>query len=237
MQGALSLLRAYNHALSAEQAIVDLESLNRTMRAQRHDYMNHLQVVGALLDLAEYDEAKNYLSKVSTDLQSISRALKTAHPAINALLQAKLLKCEKHGILLELDISSRLDNLPLPSWELCRILGNLIDNAIEAIDGEKPSMPRIRLTIADSGGDTTVRVCNNGPRIPNEIQEDIFLPEFSTKGEERGMGLAIIREILSDCGGSICLYAEPETAFEVRIPICAQIPAAEGQSDPAKNDI
>lgn len=218
MQGALALMRSYNHAVSAEQAIVDLESLNRTMRAQRHDYMNHIQVVGALLDLEEYSEAKNYLAKVSTDMQSISRALKTSHPAINALLQAKLLKCEKHGILLEIDIASRLERLPIPSWELCRILGNLIDNAIEAIDSEKPSIPRIKVLIADTECATLVRVSNNGPLIPEAIQQDIFLPDFSTKGEERGMGLAIISDIIYQCGGTIRLRAEPETQFEILLP-------------------
>lgn len=242
MQGALALLRAYNHAVSAEQAIVDLESLNRTMRAQRHDYMNHIQVVGALLDMEEYGEAKNYLAKVSVDMQSISRALKTAHPAINALLQAKLLKCQKHGILLEIDIASSLESLPIPSWELCRILGNLIDNAIEAIDGEKPSVPRIKVSIADSQGNTLVRVANNGPRIPEEIREDIFLPDFSTKGEERGMGLSIISDIAAQCGGSISLRTEPETVFEILLPaVCAVDQPMEeidkSASDSIKNDI
>ena len=66
--------------------------------------------------------------------------MKTSVAAVNALLQAKLMTCEKHGITLELDVRTQLKDLAVPSWEFCRVLGNLIDNAIYAVlesGGEK----------------------------------------------------------------------------------------------------
>ena len=121
-----------------EDSLDSLNSLNNQLRAQRHDFLNHIQVVYSLIELEEYKEAHNYLERVYGDIQRISRVLKTAHPAINAILQAKSDMCRKRGIRMELEISSNLSDLSVPSWEMCRVLGNLIDNAIYALEKDTP---------------------------------------------------------------------------------------------------
>ena len=88
---------------SMEDSVKNLEALNTTLRAQRHDYLNHIQVIYGLLELKEYEEAKNYLDPVFKDIVKLSRALKTAQPAVNALMQAKLEVAEKKGIDMLLD--------------------------------------------------------------------------------------------------------------------------------------
>ena len=67
----------------------NMENLNRTLRSQRHDYMNHLQVVISMIELEEYDNLKEYLEPVYLDIQKTGKALKTSKPAVNALLSAK----------------------------------------------------------------------------------------------------------------------------------------------------
>ncbi|MGI5893032.1 MAG: sensor histidine kinase [Candidatus Merdivicinus sp.] len=188
-----------------QDSLQNLNELNQDIRAQRHDFLNHIQVVYSLIELEEYQEAHAYLERVYGDIQSLSRVLKTAHPAINAILQAKSDMCRKRGIHLELDISSSLAELRIPSWEFCRILGNLVDNAIYALEKEVPSGQRnIRISLHEDLKHYYFEVENNGPVIPASLWKQIFEPGFTTKGSEgEGMGLAICREIMSDHDGSL----------------------------------
>lgn len=73
---------------------VRIEGLNTELRAQRHDYLNHLQVVYGLMELEEYEELKRYLTPVFKDMLKTGKALKTSKPAINALLKAKMDEAE-----------------------------------------------------------------------------------------------------------------------------------------------
>jgi sensor histidine kinase regulating citrate/malate metabolism len=95
--------------------------------------MNHLQVVFSLLELGDSDEAMKYVESVYGDIKRTGSALKTAIPAVNALIAAKRQDCEAQGIALALHIASSWQGLPVPGWEMCRVLGNLIDNAREAL--------------------------------------------------------------------------------------------------------
>lgn len=202
-----------------EDTLDKLENLNTTLRAQRHDFMNHLQIVYGLMEMEEYSEAKQYIDRVYNDIQSINKFLKTANPAVNALLQAKVLYAQKRGIEVKMNITTNLKELKLQPWEFCRVLGNLIDNAIYALQEKKEN----RLIIIELFEDLKkygFRVINNGPEIPKELYEKIFIPGFSTKGEEgEGMGLSIVRKIIEEAGGNITLSSSREgTVFEGMLP-------------------
>lgn len=116
-----------------DQTIEAQEDLNITLRAQRHDFLNHLQVVYSLIEMKEYKEANDYIERVYGSIASVGKVLRTANPAINALLQVKLGVCEKAGIQVKLDIRSAWKDLSIPGWEMCKVLGNLLDNAIDAL--------------------------------------------------------------------------------------------------------
>jgi two-component system, LytTR family, sensor histidine kinase AgrC len=191
-----------------------VEKLNNTLRGQRHDFMNHLQVVYGLMDMEEYGEAVDYIQKIFNDIQRVSNILKTANPAVNALLQAKLLFCEKRSISLEFYITSRLDNLNVPSWEFCRVMGNIIDNSIYAL-GQKVEDRKIELYIYEDLKSYSFKIKNNGPAIPENALTKIFEPGFTTKGDlGEGMGLAISKEILETYGGGIKVTSnDKETIF------------------------
>ncbi len=202
---------------SLEEALSMLEQQQATLRAQRHDFMNHVQVVYSLLELEEYGAAKEYLEKVYGDIKRVGRTLKTAHPAINALLAAKMSDCESRGIAMELTVESPWKDVCVPSWEVCRVLGNLIDNAFDALKGRKAAC--VSVEIGETREGFHIAVENNGPPIPPELKEKIFEERFSTKGEERGMGLAIVREIVESVGGTIAVHSnERKTRFEIDIP-------------------
>lgn len=198
-----------------EKTLNQVENLNNTLRAQRHDFMNHLQVVYSLIEMKEYDEAEKYIDKVFTDIQKVNKVLKTSNPAINALLQAKILFAEKRGIKMNIKVASKLKNLKIPSWEFCRVLGNIIDNAIFALKGNEGE----RFLTVDIYEDVKMyrfKIENNGPKIPHEIKEKIFETGFTTKGEEgEGMGLAIVKKLLNNYKGDIKVYSDDNiTSFE-----------------------
>lgn len=200
------------------EALTSVENLNNSLRAQRHDFLNHLQVVYGLIEMDEYDEARNYINRVYNDIQSVSKVLKTANPAVNALLQAKLMTAEKNNIITELNITSRLENMPVPSWELCRVLGNLIDNAIESLS-EKHDNLHLLIELNEDIKSFIITVKDNGMGIPENIIHRIFDPGFTTKSNGEGMGLAITRKILSKYNGKIEAKSDNGwTVFTVYIP-------------------
>lgn len=212
-----------------EEAYLQLENLNGTLRKQRHDFMNHLQVVYSLTEMQEYGESMQYIERVYGDIQRVSGLLKTSIPAVNALLAAKHSDCDERGIGFETEISSPWAGMPVSGWEMCRVFGNLIDNARDAIaEGGDTAGKRIRVTLGETPNAYTFSVCNNGPRIPERNMPSIFLPGFTTKTEGHGSGLTIVSEILQSYGGRISVNSDDaETTFSGVIPKAASQPSAD----------
>lgn len=212
----LLLKKSSNNLIAA---INYLENLNITLKAQRHDYLNHIQVIYSLLELEEFQEARNYIEPVYKDIVRVSKALKTSKPAINALLQAKLQVAEKSGIELELEIKTDFSSLPMEPWEFCRVLGNIIDNAIFALK-QKPKDRYMLVELSEDLENIIVNIKNNGESIPKEILKNIFKAGFTTKGDKgEGMGLAIVKELVEGFKGTIEVISKEEyTAFKLSIP-------------------
>ncbi len=210
------LRRQYDSLL---QSYRNLEQLNSDLRAQRHDYLNHLQVVYGLMELEEYDELKGYLSPIYKGMMKTGKALKTRNPAVNALLRAKMAEAESKGIDFYVEVKSDLQGLSVEPWELCKVLSNLMDNAMTALEansGEK----KLRVDIEEDRKQYCFTVSNNGPAIPTELQENIFREGFTTKKESgHGMGLYIVKQVIKAYKGSVELYStEEETSFRISIP-------------------
>lgn len=214
---ALQTRRRLRVIEALEQTNTEMDTLNHTLRAQRHDFLNHLQVVYSLMEMREYGDATDYLEKVYGEIRSVATFLRTNSTAVNALLQVKAGACAERGITMQMDIRSSLDGLPMPSWELCRVLANLIDNAIDAV--KTVDDPVISLVIAEDIRSYTFSITNNGRPIPPEMRDRIFEAGVSTKGEGRGMGLSIVRQTLENADGTItCKSDDEQTCFCVTLP-------------------
>ena len=214
----------YNLLLKRESnnlidTIKDLESFNKTLRTQRHDYLNHIQVIYSLMELEEFEDARNYIEPVYKDIVRISKALKTSKPAVNALLQAKLQMAEKNEIDMELEIKSDLKHLDMEPWEFCRVIGNIIDNAIYALK-LKPDNRYMLVEFAEDLQNIKINISNNGESIPKGIIDNIFKVGVTTKGDKGdGMGLAIVKEIVETfCGTVVVTSDEKKTSFEIILP-------------------
>lgn len=207
-----------NQNNNLEESMKNLEELNTKLRAQRHDYLNHLQVIYGLMELEEYEEAKKYMKPVFKDIMKVSKALKTKQPAVNALLQAKMEAAEKEEIDFYMEIRSDLKAIAIEPWDLCKILGNLIDNGITALK-EKEGERQLHVEMWEDREKYYFDIYNNGPMIPKENRELIFRQGFTTKKEEgHGMGLSIISRIIKENDGKITLFSdEKRTSFQVEI--------------------
>lgn len=226
---AMSTKKLLGQLDDMDDTIDAMEQLNNTLRAQRHDFLNHLQVVYSLMEMGDYDEANAYIEKVYGKITAVSRVMKTANPAVNALLQVKVGECEKAHIRAEVNILSAWKDLPVPGWEMCKVLSNLMDNAIDALeemDGER----RLTITLTEDLKAFRFSVSNNGPMIPVKSWQSIFQPGITTKVTGHGMGLYIVKKTLNDRGGDITMTSDAEqTAFSGWIPkaIVSAQPASE----------
>lgn len=202
-----------------DDTIDAMSTLNNTLRAQRHDFLNHLQVVYSLMEMEEYGEANVYIEKIYGRITAVSRVMKTANAAVNALLQVKVAACEKAGVKVHLDITSAWKELPMPAWEMCKVLSNLIDNALDALEEKTEGEKRLEIALTENLKAYCFSVSNNGPMIPPESQESIFEPGVTTKSDGHGMGLYIVKKTLQDRGGDICLESDAErTTFNGFVP-------------------
>ena len=160
---SLTSLRMVRRTQELEEAYSQLEDLNREMRAQRHDFMNHIQVVYSLIEMNEPGEAMTYMDKLYGDMQRVSRMMRTACPAVNALIQAKVVEARQRGAELKLSIAAKWDDPLMPAWEICRVLANLIDNALDAAtsaqlpEGDKPTVELVLGAVGSSPCATTGR--------------------------------------------------------------------------------
>jgi len=120
-------------------------------------------------------------------------------------------------------VGTQLKELKIEAWELCKILANLLDNAITAVK-QKEGEKQIRLQMEENKSDYMFRIANNGPEIPAAQQKLIFGRGYTTKkGEGHGIGLAIVSSILKEADGSIELQSnETETIFFVTLPRSVQ---------------
>ncbi len=200
-------------------SIRNLEELNTRLRAQRHDYLNHFQVIYGLMELGEYEEAKRYINPVFKDIMKVSKALKTAQPAVNALLQSKIEAAEQKKIDLFLEIRSDLRYLPIEAWNLCKVLANIIDNGINALAGNEQEK-NLYVIIGENADSYTFEISNNGPEIPKNHLDDIFKQGFTTnKEEEHGMGLYIVSRIVKEAGGTVSVTSDSaKTSFHIQLP-------------------
>lgn len=204
---------------SREDSFKNIEKLNRDLRAQRHDFLNHIQVLYSLMELEEYEETGTYLNHLYGDIIKVGKRIKTDSVSVNALLQAKANEAEKKKILFDLNLKSRLTNIPMGEWELCRILGNLIDNGFDALTATDIPKKVLTLQIYEGIKTIEIRVRNNGPFVSEKLTNKIFDAGISTKKnkEDHGMGLYIVRKLLEDEGHKIVLEQEGDVCFHITL--------------------
>lgn len=198
------------------------ESLNN-LRAQRHDFISHLQAVYGLLQLQKSEDALEYITSICNMVRQPTRIIEVNQPVLAALLQTKAAVAESLGISFQFEINSDLKDFFLPQAVITSIFGNLLDNAVEAALAARPGIDkRIWLRIFAAGNYYCFELGNTGPVIPLEMQQKIFERGFTTKREGKenhGQGLYIVRKLVTEFNGRIdVLSSDQGTVFTIKFP-------------------
>jgi two-component system sensor histidine kinase AgrC len=196
----------------------DVEDLINTFHSEKHEHTRHLQTIQAMLYLEETDEAKKYLEGIANDYWQMQDLVYVGNPALTALLSAKRKVAEVKNIDFACAVKCNISNLGLEPWDLCSIVGNLLDNALEAVLQEDNTR-RVSLEIKYEDNCYVIYVYNNGPRIPKSQAARIFHPGYTTKNSAaRGFGLFVVKTLVDKYEGSIQLVTEPRTTFIIKLP-------------------
>lgn len=204
-----------------KEYIDNVNSLFTTIRAQRHDFSNHIQVLYIFAKQKESDKMIQYLEELTGEIKSINEILLSDNPGLSALLQTKLAQLQHEGIELNLSLSSSLTESGVKMVEINQIIGNLIDNAADAIRNAGYPCKKINLVTRRIDSMVRIQVINEKPLIPEEIQSKIFEYGFSTKANHTGIGLAIVSELVKKNRGTLHLESNEEkgTVFTIDFPI------------------
>jgi sensor histidine kinase regulating citrate/malate metabolism len=201
------------------------------LRAQAHEFANRLHTISGLLELGEYEEVLRYVKRLGSATQELSAAVTGAvgDPTLAALLIAKASVAAERGIRLRIAPSSRLGVLDDQlSEDLATVVGNLVDNALDAIGPlgggevevevveeagatEDGAAPRVRVEVRDSG-----------PGVAPDLVEEVFTRGFTTKaagGGQRGFGLALTRAICVRRGGAVRVRNDEGAVFSACLPL------------------
>lgn len=176
--------------------VEEVQSIYTKMRGWRHDYKNHIQTLLALV--GDDDKTREYLWSLNKDLTEVDAVLKTGNIALDAILNSKLTLIKSKDIPVEAKANVP-ENLKISDADLCAVIGNLLDNAIEAVAALPKEEQFIRIYIGMLKSQLYISVINSSAGSPRKRGERYL----SIKGEGRGLGLMRIDGIVKKAGGTV----------------------------------
>lgn len=194
----------------------EVETMYRKMRGWRHDYHNHLQVLKAHMELKHYDEVKQYLDMLNDDLTTVDTVIKTGNVMVDAILNSKLTMIKEKGIYVDATAIVP-QNVPFSGIDLSVLIGNLLDNAVEAcmqVQNKENRFIRIYIDIVKKQLYISVTNSMNGKAKKHGLQY------LSTKSGVHGFGILRIDRIAAKYGGFINRQNEEGVfATEIMLPL------------------
>ena len=220
--GAICTFRDKTEVSQLMQRLSGMVNYADSLRERSHEFMNKLHVILGLLHMKSYTQLEDYILKTANNYQAEigSLLLKIKSPVIAGFLLSKINRASDTRHLLTLSDDSFLpDNINENQVAaLITVLGNLIENALDALAGQADG--EVSVLLHYQNGWLACVVSDDGPGIPPDKLEAIFEKGFSSKGEERGVGLFLAKQQLENLGGTIAVESEPDvyTQFFVQLP-------------------
>lgn len=198
-----------------QKHVQEIEAMNLLFRTQKHEYARHMQYIQSLTYIREYEQLMDYINALAKDYRHTENLINTGHPAITTLLNTKRSTAESQGIELALAVKNDFSGLTIPAWDLNSILGNLIENAMEAAIEDR--YPRVAVELSYKNGSYIIYISNNGSVLSDPVK--IYEPGYTTKGSSsRGYGLFLVKKIIDQYGGEIRINTGRKTHFTVILP-------------------
>ncbi len=206
-------IAAYQREL-IETHYQEVDNMYRKMRGWRHDYRNHIQAMKVMAANGNMDGIKAYLDELDTDLNTVDTVVKTGNAMADAILNSKISLAQSKSIAVHCDAHIPV-KLQMSELDLCCILGNLFDNAIEASLSLPESERQIRVYMDMKGTQLYISFTNfTSGRKLNKVG-NLFQ---TSKGEGHGFGLVRIDNIIQRLGGYLSRNSE-DGAFTTEILI------------------
>ncbi len=204
-----------------ETHINNLQEMTRIIKAQRHDFVNHLQVIYGLVRLQQIEQVETYIAGLYQEVKFTGDMLQLAIPELSAFLLVQTGLAAARDISLEIEQESELSNLKVHPLELIAVVGNLIKNALEAVDELTTAQKTVKVKILERSKYYVIQVKNPGCISP-DIKPRIFETGFTTKNDpsERGIGLVSVKYLVEKNRGLILVNSRERegTRFTVCYP-------------------
>jgi two-component system CitB family sensor kinase len=201
-----------------------VDSLTDALRSQAHEYANRLHTIAGLVQMGRGDDAMKLIAQTSGVHQELTEALldKVGDPVLGALLLAKAAVASERGIDLRVSDDTVMTRSALDSEDLITLLGNLIDNALDAA-GSSSDERWVSVSVTEQQDEVVISVHDSGPGVPESLNGQIFQEGFSTKSgpgrKRRGFGLALVRQVAHRNGGKVSVVNDGGALFTVRLPL------------------
>lgn len=190
----------------------EVDNMYRQIRGWRHDYRNHIQTMKVLAEKEDLTSLRDYLDMLDTDLNTVDLAVKTGNPMADAIINSKISLAKSRGIPVKIDAHIPV-KLSMSELDLCCILGNLFDNAMEASLKLPEDQRLIRVYMDMKGTQLYISFTNFTADKKRQKQGGIFA---STKGQGHGFGLVRIDTIVDRLEGYLSRNSE-DGAFTTEI--------------------
>lgn len=222
--GAVSIFRNKTEVTRLAEELTGTKYMVDTLRAVNHEFTNKLHVILGLLEMKEYDQAREYIMGTSLAsgqaVSDVSRRVPI--PSLAALLIGKFMQASELGIRLVLkqDTFFRTKQTDLPVDCYITLVGNLLQNAIDELNSGDYPDKQIELGIYSDEENTTIVCDDTGGGIPEEILFSIYDSHTTTKGEGHGNGFRLMKDIVDRYGGTFHIDTEPGegTSIEINLP-------------------
>lgn len=232
--GAVITVRDRTELAGLVRELDSVRSLTDALRAQQHEHANRMHTVAGLLELGRGEEAQHYLTELSTTRSGTAEALRDdiGDPTIVALLLAKMTIAAERGVELHVRVDggvASVEGLAVKTRVLVSIIGNLVDNAVDAAASGAAPQPRVEVRFVEADRDhLAIEVRDNGPGV--EDLDRVFDDGYTTKphreGAPRGLGLALVHRLVVRNGGRVDVVNDRGAVFRVVLPTQASRPVA-----------
>ncbi|MEX0624369.1 MAG: ATP-binding protein, partial [Saccharospirillum sp.] len=206
--GVVSSFRLRDELDQVSRQLTRIQQYADTLRSQTHEYSNKLHTIAGLIQIGANDEALALIGSEVHDHQTLIHLLLDAvpDPVLAGCILGKYNRAREMGQTLVIDPDSHMADVPaqLPKDQLVSVLGNLIDNALEATRRQQGEGGQVQLSMTDLGLDLIFEVEDQGPGISAEEEARMFEKGVTSKsGSGHGIGLYLVRQFVERWGGSI----------------------------------
>ncbi|MDK3256524.1 sensor histidine kinase [Blastococcus capsensis] len=234
--GSVTTLRDRTELLELRRELDLTRHVTDTLRAQAHEFSNRLHTIAGLIELGEAEEAVRFVHRISSSRSELTGAVTDAvrDPSVAALLIAKASQAAELGVELRIAPESALPVLDGElSSDVATVVGNLVDNALDAAATSAHRWVEVALGSVD--GDVEVVVRDSGAGVPAGMEREVFRRGVSTKGgtplpssagdagglpsKERGIGLSLVHLVCTRRGGEVTASSDGVSTFTARLPV------------------